>query len=65
MKNGLGVGIGRLPGSAAEAKALRSELQSLTRRKRSLAVGQVQYELRATTFDSFGETAFRVKLRRL
>jgi hypothetical protein len=63
VKNGLGFGIGRLPSSESESNALRAELRTLTRRKRAIVVDDVRVELRATAFDSFGEIAYRVKLK--
>ena len=65
MKNGFGFGIGRIPSSTPEASALRDELRAIKRRKRAIVVDNRKVELRATAFDSFGETAFRVKLTRV
>jgi len=62
LKNGVGFGIGRLRSSTAEADNLRKELRALTKRKKSFVIGQRRIELRARSFDSFGETAFRVTL---
>jgi hypothetical protein len=45
--------------------SLRQELHALAKRKRHrFAFGGAQYELRARVYDSFGEEAFEVKLRR-
>jgi hypothetical protein len=61
LKGGSGFGIGRIPWSTA----LRKELSAITRRKRVIVVDGVKVELRAKSFDSFGETAYRVKLQRV
>jgi hypothetical protein len=63
MKNGAGFGIGRLRSSTAEAANLRKELRTLIKHRKSLVIGQRRVELRVSSFDSFGETAFRVTLR--
>jgi hypothetical protein len=42
------------------------ELHAVAKRKRRrFAFGGARYELRAPVYDSFGEDAFEVKLRRL
>jgi hypothetical protein len=64
-KNGVGFGIGRLLSSAPEAITLRDELQSITRHKRAIVIDRLKVELRATAFESFGETVFLVKVRRV
>jgi hypothetical protein len=65
MKKGLGSGI-TLDSSSDQAMSLRQELHALAKRKRRrFAFGGAQYELRARVYDSFGEDAFEVKLRRL
>ncbi len=60
-----GFGIGRLRSSCQEAAGLRQELYQCTRRKRQVVVDGVKYELRGRTYDSFGEEAYRVRLRRV
>ena len=61
LKGGSGFSIASLPWSTA----LRKELSATTRRKRVIEVDGAKVELRATSFDSFGETAYRVELRRV
>jgi len=66
MKGGPRFGSGSgfaLKSSSDRAQALRKELWSLTRKKPRVTVGGVQYRLRVSTYDSFGETAFRAKLQ--
>jgi hypothetical protein len=61
LKGGSGFTIASLPWSTA----LRKELSAITRRKRVIVVDGVKVELRARSYDSFGETAHRVKLKRV
>ena len=65
MKSGVGLGIASFRSSSPEAKSLRNELYALTKKKQSVRIGDRTYELRARIYDSFGEDAFRVELRRL
>jgi hypothetical protein len=64
-KGGVGHGIARFRSSSPEAVTLREELHRVAKRKRRMAVGGAQYELRGSVYESFGEDAFRVELRRL
>ena len=54
-----------LPSSSPQATSLRAELYALTKKKRSMIIDNLTYDLRARIFDSFGEDAFRVELRRV
>ena len=65
MKSAFGWGIASLRSSSPEAKSLRHELYALAKKKKRLKIDERTYELRAHIFDSFGEDAFRVELRRL
>ena len=51
--------------TSQEAATLRHELYQCTRRKRQIVVDGDNYELRARTYDSFGEQAYRVRLHRV
>jgi len=64
-KGGVGAGIASFRSSSPEAVGLREELHGITKKKRRIAVGGSQYELRSRVYDSFGEDAFRVELRRV
>lgn len=57
------VGIGSFRGE--EGDALRRELWALRRRKPRLVIDGIKYSLSLSTFDSFGETAFRVTITKL
>jgi len=55
----------RIPSSSPEATALRQGLHSMAKKKRQrMVVDGVEYELRASMYDSFGETAYRVRIIR-
>jgi hypothetical protein len=51
--------------SSPEAITLRKALYRIVKRKLRITVGGNQYELRGRVYDSFGEDAFRVQLRRV
>lgn len=63
-KGHMGVGIARFRSSSPEAITLREELHSLAERKRRIIVDGSAYELWGKVYESFGEDAFRVRLRR-
>ncbi len=62
---GIGCGIARLPSSSREAARLRAELYGLAKKKRRVRIGDWEYELRSRVYESFGEDAFRVDVRRV
>ena len=62
MKANLGFGIGDIMSDSPQATALRDELWSLRNRTTRFEVGGTVYRARVTTFNSFGETGFRVKI---
>jgi len=64
-RGAFGVGIGRLRSSSQDAANLREELHRCSRRKRRIVVDGDTYELRGRSYDSFGEEAYRVRLRRV
>ena len=64
MKRGVGHAIAMLRSSSAEAAALRDELHAAARRKRRMTVDGREWELQCRVSESFGEDAFRVRLRR-
>src|SRR4029434_2664895 len=64
-KGNVARGIDRLKASSPEAAFLRKELYDLVKKKRRIVVDSKEYELRARIYDSFGEDAFRVRLRKL
>jgi len=64
-KDNVALGTDRFNASSSEAAFLRKELYDLAKKKRRIVVGDKEYELRARIYDSFGEDAFRVQLRKL
>ena len=62
---GAGYGIARFRSSSPQAIALREELYRLAKRRQRITVDGIQYELRGRVYESFGEDAFRVQLRRV
>lgn len=64
-RNGIAYGIARFKSSSAQGAALRKELYGLAKKKRRIVVANEEYELRARIYDSFGEDAFQVQLRKL
>ncbi len=64
-KAGVGQGIAGFRSSSPEASTLREELHRMAKRKRRIAVDGYEYELRCGVYESFGEQAFRVELRRV
>lgn len=62
MKGPLGFGVASLDSSSPEAEALREELCEIEERSRIVSVDGRECGLRVETYDSFGETAFRLFL---
>ncbi len=62
MKGSLGFGIASLDSSSPEAETLREELCEIEEKSRIIRVDNRRYGVRVETYDSFGETAFRVFL---
>jgi len=65
MKGGFGVGIARFPSGGRRATSLCEELLALRKRKATVTVRGVEYAIRSRVYESFGETAFEVRLRRI
>jgi len=65
VRGSLGYGIARFRSSSPEAVALREELYRIAKKRHRIIVDGCQYELRGSVYDSFGEDAFRVQLRRV
>ena len=65
IKGGVGYGIARFRSSSREAASLRDQLYRIVKKKHCLSMGDRKYELRGRVYDSFGEDAFRLDIRRL
>jgi hypothetical protein len=64
LKNGAGSGT-TFDSSSDQAKSLLKELYNLRRKKPRIAVDDAKYRLQIGIYDSFGEDAFRIELRRI
>jgi len=65
FKGQLGYGIVSSEASGTKAVRLRRELYESRRKKRRISLLGADYELKVSVFESFGENAFRVNIRRI
>jgi hypothetical protein len=65
LKGGVGFEIARWPSTSRPAVALRKELHDLRRKRAKVVIGGAAYQIRTRAYDSPGETAFAVRLRRI
>ena len=66
LKGGVGFGIARFPSMGRRSTALREELDRLRKKTTTkVTVDGADYEVRARTYERFGEQMFEVRLRRL
>lgn len=61
----IGFGIARFRSSGRQARSLREELYGMAKKKRRVIIGGSEYNVRARVYESFGENAFRLQLRRV
>ena len=61
MRGPIGFGIASFRSTGAEATALRRDLQGMAKRRTTITVDQIYYDVRVRIYDSFGEEAFRVE----
>ena len=61
MRGPIGFGIASFRSGGAEATALRRELHGMAKRRTTITVDQIHYDVRMRIYDSFGEEAFRVE----
>ncbi|MGH8566110.1 MAG: hypothetical protein ACREXW_19300 [Gammaproteobacteria bacterium] len=64
VRSGIGVGIASLDSSSEQARLLREELYAIAKKKRFVGISGCAYAVRARIYDSFGEDAFRVTIKR-
>ena len=64
-KDNVGITVARFKASSSKAMLLKKELYGLTKKKQRIAIENALYEFSARVYDSFGEDAFRVQLRRV
>jgi hypothetical protein len=62
MKGSFGFGISEIKSSSRQAAALRDELWSLRNRTKRIEVRGKVYKARVNAVNSFGETAYRIKI---
>jgi hypothetical protein len=65
LKGGVGFEIARWPSAGRPAVALRNELHDLRKKRVTVIIRGAAYEIRTRAYDSFGEQAFEVRLRRI
>jgi hypothetical protein len=65
LKGSVGLEIARFPSMGKRSAALRTELDQLRKKKTTVTVNGVAYEIRARAYELFGEQAYEVRLRRL
>lgn len=59
-----GAGIARFPSGGRKAADLRRELHEMAKRRTTVTIDEIEYEVRVRIYDSFGEDAFRVHFQR-
>jgi hypothetical protein len=63
MKGCVGFGIASLDSSSEEARDLRRQLHAIGKRGETISTAGGTFRLKVRTYDSFGETAYRVEIR--
>jgi hypothetical protein len=63
MRGAIGFGIARFPSNGRKATALRRELYQLAKRRSTVTVDEIDYDVRVSIYDSFGDDAFRVQFQ--
>lgn len=63
FRGGTGVRIASLRFGSEEATWLRKELRRIGKKGKRIKVSGAAYQLKVRVYDSFGEDAFRVKIR--
>jgi hypothetical protein len=63
MRGPIGFGIARFPSSSKEAVALRQALYQMAKRRTTVTVDEIDYDVRVRIYDSFDEDAFRVQFK--
>jgi len=62
--SGIGVSIARLGATSAEARALRNELHAIPKEGQIVQACWCAYRLQVRVYESIGEDAFRVAMKR-
>jgi hypothetical protein len=64
VSSGIGVSIARLGATSAEARALRNELHAIPKEGQIVQACWCAYRLQVRVYESIGEDAFRVAMKR-
>lgn len=64
VSSGIGVSIASLDSKSEETRLLREELYAIARKKRVVCISGSTDTVRAQIFDSFGEDAFHITIKR-
>ena len=64
MKGNTGFGIASIDSSSAKADSLENALSAIGRKGKEIEIAGTTYLLKVSTYDSFGETAYSVKIER-
>ncbi len=64
LKGNTGFGIGQLSSDSPQAEKLVEELWKIRGKKKPVEIAGGEYIIKVQTFDSFGETAYRVSIRK-
>ena len=64
MKNGMGFGIASLDSSSDEACDLRERLCAIGSKGATISAGGANFVLKVSTYDSFGEDVYRVRIKK-
>lgn len=64
MKNGIGFGIASLESSGKDSCDLREDLRVIGRKGKRIVVEGKAFQLKVASYDSFGETAYCVKIKK-
>ena len=63
MNGNMGVGIASLDSSGEEASALRKQVIAIGKKGKTITVADADFRVTVATYDSFGETAYRVSIQ--
>ena len=64
IKGNIGFGIASIESSSDDAATLRKQVAGIGKKGKIIAVHGAAYHLTVKKYDSFGETAFRVRIER-
>jgi len=64
-KDAFGFGIASFPSAGNQAAALRQQLEAIGKRGKTIQAPATAYSLKVSTYDDFGETAYRVRIKKV